>query len=304
MALYSNACKSMCAKMVVAISVVIGLLGLITLVMGLGMSGNAPSLGGKLSLDFGSNASLGQGMMILGALVLVTGILGCLTAKFKKPWFAILFIILTFILGLVLIIVGGLSAFGSQVYSAVGNAACDAARSNNLYNEYKKAVDQRMCSDDCKCNEEYKSLWQTDYNAGSGSRSQGWNNAGRDFNSFKWSSNPDEYFNSWNDCYTAKLERKFGGSSDETKFLQEYGFAAALSFEEEFDCAGFCKVPLFYMTRALEEGPPTQGCFPASIKGMEGKLGNGGMIALVTGLIALVGMIGACPLCSGFENKE
>lgn len=45
-------------------------------------------------------------MLVLGALVVLIGLLGCATCKCKKPCFTIPFIVFTFIIGLVLLIIG------------------------------------------------------------------------------------------------------------------------------------------------------------------------------------------------------
>ena len=155
MACYSNGCKSMCAKLVVLFSVIFGILGIVTAAFGAMQSGAVPAPTSYISFD-ASNAGVGRGVLILGIVVIITSLLGCATAKFKKPWFAILFIILTLGLGLALLIVGVLSAFGGAVYDVAAATACKA---DTTYEAYKELVDQRLCREDCKCNEEYRSLW-------------------------------------------------------------------------------------------------------------------------------------------------
>ena len=155
MACYSNGCKSMCAKLVVVLSVIFGILGIVTAAFGAMQMGVVPAPTDYISFD-ASNAAVGKGVLILGVVCIITSLLGCATAKFKKPWFAILFILLTLGLGLALLIVGVLSAFGGAVYDAAASTAC---RADNSYPAYKEAVDERMCRDDCKCNEEHRSLW-------------------------------------------------------------------------------------------------------------------------------------------------
>jgi hypothetical protein len=126
--------------------------------------------------------------------------------------------------------------------------------------------------------------------------------AGRDFNSFKWSSNPDQYYDNWYDCYEERLN--FDKNSVEGKFMRNGGADLVRTFESEFDCAGICDVPLFYMTQSISMGPPTVGCIEAAAKGMASKLSTAGYVALLTGILMWIGMIAACPLCSGFTNKE
>jgi len=57
-------------------------------------------------MGFASFSAVSTGTLILGLLILLTGVLGCLTAKFKNPCFAIPFGLLTSIFGLILLIVG------------------------------------------------------------------------------------------------------------------------------------------------------------------------------------------------------
>jgi hypothetical protein len=155
MTCYSNGCKSMCAKVTVGVSCLIALMGIITCAFGAMQLGVLEGPTEFISFEM-DNSNVGKGILGLGAVCFITGVLGCLTAKFKKPWFATLFIALCLLVGLVLLIVGALAAFGGAIYDAVAEVACQA---DNTYDSYKNAVDKKMCSDDCRCNEDYKSLW-------------------------------------------------------------------------------------------------------------------------------------------------
>ena len=53
-----------------------------------------------------SNVNLGLGILILGAIAVVTAFCGCATCKWKKPWLAVPFVLLAFALGAVMTIVG------------------------------------------------------------------------------------------------------------------------------------------------------------------------------------------------------
>ena len=237
--------------------------------------------------------------MGLGVVTLITGLLGCATAKFKKPWFAILFILLTFVLGCTLLIVGALATFGGAIYDKAAGVACAA---DSSYSMYKDAVDQRLCTDQCRCNEEYKTLWESQQDE---MRELGqFERAGRDMNSFKWTSNQDEIFEDWLSCYEAKMKDSWDSNSNQARFIEQGGFEFVKGFEDEFDCGGVCEVPLFYMSRPISDGPPTKGCVEAAAKGMAGKLGTTGVVALITGIMMLIGMIGACPLCTGFSEEK
>ena len=40
-------------------------------------------------------------------------------------------------------------------------------------------------------------------------------------------------------------------------FFNKGGFDFLSALETDFDCASLCKVPLFYVTRSMDEGKPT-----------------------------------------------
>ena len=108
---YSNKTKNMCQKVVGGISLLLGLLGIVTLAFGAMAGGGVPP---QLEKLMGSNADKFKGaaggpILGLGALILVTAILGCATAKFKNPCFAIPFGLMTFVFGLILLILGGIA---------------------------------------------------------------------------------------------------------------------------------------------------------------------------------------------------
>ena len=73
-------------------------------------------------------------------------------------------------------------------------------------------------------------------------------------------------------------------------------------FEKKLNCGGVCEVPLFYATIDISEGRPTQDCVNAAVDKLQSSAKPAGAIALLTGLILIVGMIGAFPLCQGYEG--
>jgi hypothetical protein len=297
MACYSNACKAMCTKVVVALSVVIFILGALTAAYGAMQMGMIQKPTDFIEFEI-DGSGFGMQILILGIIVIVTALLGCATAKFKKPWFATLFIILTFCLGLAMLIMGALAAFGGAIYDIIADTAC---LSNPGYDYYKAAVDSRMCTDQCKCPEPFKATWEAQDSALQ--ESGQWERSGRDWNSMKWTSDGTE-ISTWKECYDAFLKNEFRADSFEQEFLNMGGEEFVAQLEESYDCAGVCKVPLFYMTKDISVGPPTEGCIQAAAEGMAANYGNTGKVALVTGVLLLIGMIGACPLCTGFEDDK
>lgn len=57
------------------------------------------------------------------------------------------------------------------------------------------------------------------------------------------------------------------------------------------------------MTKDISVGPPTEGCIEAAARGLSDSYGTTGLVSVITGLLLLIGMISACPLCTGFEDE-
>ena len=90
---------------------------------------------------------------------------------------------------------------------------------------------------------------------------------------------------------------------DSTKdFIKSGGLAFMKEFEKKLDCAGVCKIPLFYTTLSIEIGKPTQDCVNAAVDKLQDSAKPAGVVALLTGLVLLIGMLGGFPLCQGYEE--
>ena len=76
--------------------------------------------------------------------------------------------------------------------------------------------------------------------------------------------------------------------------------------ERDFECAGMCRAPLFYINRdaTLENGLPTHSCDEIIFQKLSGPAIYIGCICLLTGLIALVGFIGSFPLYTPYNDDE
>ena len=87
------------------------------------------------------------------------------------------------------------------------------------------------------------------------------------------------------------------------QFIQSGGFEFLSDIEKKFNCAGFCKQPLFYMTKPVTERPAT-GC----AKPIVDKFGDFlGIVAVVAGLSFLVNFCGFCgsfSLCTKMEGND
>ena len=109
MACYSNETKHKCSKIVIYISIALFVLGIATTAFGVLQSGQAKSYTSDFA-NFDLKGGFVAGTIIGGILAIVVAILGCLTGKYKKFFFALPFSILTFILFIILAIAGAIMA--------------------------------------------------------------------------------------------------------------------------------------------------------------------------------------------------
>lgn len=95
------------------------------------------------------------------------------------------------------------------------------------------------------------------------------------------------------------------------KFFSDDGlFTYLTQLEKDFSCSSFCKPNLFYITKDISEGRPTQECVSASADAWGasrtyadyGKIGA--IMSLTTGGILLLSMMCSCPLCGSFGDNE
>lgn len=86
-------------------------------------------------------------------------------------------------------------------------------------------------------------------------------------------------------------------------FFDKGGYEMLKTLEKEFDCAGICYKPLFYLTKDVTDGIPTRTCDQAAIDELSGNLA-GAAAAFVTGVLLLIGAIGAFPLFTGFNQDK
>jgi hypothetical protein len=80
-----------------------------------------------------------------------------------KIGFTVPFIILTFVCGIVLIILGMLLAGFGGFYEALVDNLC-AAKGTEIENDYRVTVDKYVCSKDCPCPQgpglKYQTYWE------------------------------------------------------------------------------------------------------------------------------------------------
>lgn len=74
--------------------------------------------------------------------------------------------------------------------------------------------------------------------------------------------------------------------------------------ENDFNCAGMCVAPLFYVSKQTSFGIPPEECFVGYYEGTKTVLVDFGNIALITGTLMLLGFIMSIPLCSDYHDDD
>jgi hypothetical protein len=259
------------------------LMGLITCILGAMSMGVIPT--GELEelkkIPYISQLALG--VLVLGIVCITIGVLGCCLAKKKNCLFATPFIILTGIIGLICLILGFVMVSKKGSISELIDGACETAVTK-LSTEYSSAVDNTMCSDQCLC----------DPGQDMKTKEVVWSGVA----GLKWADAPGSGVSNYMACYASQSTK----SSDTAKFFDEGGKDILLQLEESFDCAGYCTVGKFFIGKDLSYGPPTTDCVRGTINGLAGKAGAAAYVSIVTGLVLFIAMVGAFPLCTGFEK--
>lgn len=116
-------------------------------------------------------------------------------------------------------------------------------------------------------------------------------------------------FGTFEECYMAKIHGKKPISSDPTVKQAEMDYTGKdtidtlRNYEREYDCSGVCDVPLFYLTKDLSEGPPTEDCVDSILKSFTDSY----IIAVISFTLFLMffcGMLATCPNCFGRRKEK
>lgn len=86
-------------------------------------------------------------------------------------------------------------------------------------------------------------------------------------------------------------------------WFQENGVDGLEKMENELDCSGACKTPLFYVTRNFNE-QPKQICTVAFMKKLGSAARTAGIVSILTALVAFCAFCGSFPLCTSFNDEE
>jgi len=110
MACYSDKYKHMCSKIVIAVSILMGLMGLASAIFGVVSMGSIPMTSDQKEIfqipgltDAGK--ALGGGMLAIGIVGVMVACLGCFTGAKKNPCFAIPYGLLSFVITVIFLII-------------------------------------------------------------------------------------------------------------------------------------------------------------------------------------------------------
>lgn len=120
MACYSDSYKHTCSKIVIGVSILMGLMGLISAIFGVMQMGKIPMTDAQKQafnlpgLDAG--ASVGKLVVGVGICGIIIACLGCATGKMKNPCFAIPYGILTFVVLILFFVITLIASAASSQY--------------------------------------------------------------------------------------------------------------------------------------------------------------------------------------------
>lgn len=132
MGCYSDKTKHCCSKIVLLASALMAIMGVIAVIFGFMQTGKVPELNDAAKKAFNVQGldSAGQGIgkfnIGVGIVVAMIGVLGCILVKFKNPFLAIPYGLLSFVATILFLIVTIITfMLSSQTgQDAIYNAAC------------------------------------------------------------------------------------------------------------------------------------------------------------------------------------
>lgn len=280
----------------------------------------------------GASALKGVMALVGGILALILSFLGCCTIKYKHVCVTCPFVVCSFLVGLMALIAGGL-VMGGGARDKVLKAACTTPIKNFgnknakqiMRTEYADIVDKVMCSSDlCPCDNAnnangIKTTWENDkmsneqalkkykrtWVAGNFDRS---NSSAVIPMTFQTAA---PKFSNYKDCYNKVLKtmnqnnNKIKNSAGFKRAQNEFkkgGWKFLADLEKEGNCAGICETPLFFMTKDLSAGAPTQDCMESFVKAYGGNMLLGA-VAFITAITLICVGICALPLCTDYNKN-
>jgi len=326
-----NETKLKMSKLVGFVSIAIGVLAILMIAFGVTAFNGLKKRkvgDGKYSFDIGMGASVMKGVLAIacGVLGLIISFLGCCTIKYKHICVTCPFVICSFLIGLLALIAGGM-VMGGGARDQVVKTACttrikDFGNKNAkqiMRAEYRDIVDKVMCSSDlCPCGNAagVEATWKTakdeaglkkfqrTWVAGTFDRQQ--NNAVIPM-TFQATGTT---YTTYKTCYNKVVSKlatnskamKNANFKKASKEFTKGGWKFLSDLEKTANCAGLCETPLFFLTKDISSGPPTQDCIAAFTKAYGGNMLLGA-VAFITAITLICVGICALPLCTDY-NKD
>lgn len=186
-------------------------------------------------------------------------------------------------------------------------------------------IDRFMCSEICPCHLLSQPLWQDKYEEKEmKKRLRTYNTVatppvtaltfiGTD-EAKKTAENPaGKVFENFDQCYAANIHDKWDNIpkpyNDDAAHAAYLEFSKPTSiknlryFENHFECSGVCNVPLFYLTKSTQEGPPTTDCAESVIHSIKGNVGLM-MVSLIGMLSFWWAALATVPNCCGKKKGK
>lgn len=173
-----------------------------------------------------------------------------------------------------------------------------------------------MCTATCPCDGSSKSQFEaslTQVRLTEHGRSKSSTTQTADLKPFVWSNDASNSYKNFESCYKNKLQKdsktdlgslvknyikqKEAKGTVLTNFVEKfwkYGpseWSLIEKFEDEHNCAGFCRPSLFYFSKDLSEGAPKETCLKEIIKNVKAGAGSIGSASALAGTVALFNML-------------
>lgn len=333
-----NETKLKMSQLVGGVSILLFILSVVMIIFAVvSFSGMKPKKIGvdKYNVDLGvaKNAALAAVALVGGVLALLISICGCCTVKFQNPFVTCPFVICSFLIGL-LCLIGGALVIGGKTQQAILQTTCRDPNPalNNMSGrevarkEYGAIVDTVMCSKDlCPCdnsngqmtfwkaqtNETFLKTYRRSWTTGTDTPDRQ-NSASTETVKMSFAAaGAASKFNTYAECWDGKIKtmpatskmmknKYFKQAKD---YLDKGGWAFLTDLEKNLNCAGLCATPLFYMTKPLSAGPPTQDCVNAFV-GKFNKNTGMAVAAFLTAVVLICAGICAIPLCTGYNKNN
>jgi len=119
-------------------------------------------------------------------------------------------------------------------------------------------------------------------------------------------------YDTYKECYEKVLSKSSSSSDDANvkkvkkamaSFVNGGGFSLLNDFETKYDCAGFCKTPLFYVTKSVNLRPSKE-CIRPIVKNLSEFAYYIGFVALISFFANFCGFCGSFSLCTKMEGNE